>query len=110
MIQNYHLKRINSSRISQANIRQDLVATHDVVRPLDQVEDKEIISEKKIENASLTEMLKLQESIEQACGQKRNQLQDKIRLAQQNSIEDLAFDNDLIIALHSSKFIIFGTG
>ena len=48
---------------------------------------------------NLVEMLKLQEAIEMACGQKRNQLQDKIRLAQQTSIEDLAFDNDLIIAL-----------
>ena len=44
-------------------------------------------------------MLKLQETIEVACGQKRNQLQDKIRFAQQNSIEELAFDNDLIMAL-----------
>lgn len=93
------IKRVNSSRISQAHIRQDLAETHDYVRPLDQVEDEDIISEKKVENASLTEMLKLQEAIELACGQKRNQLQDKIRLAQQNSIEDLAFDNDLIIAL-----------
>lgn len=93
------IKRVNSSRISQAYIRQDLAETHDYVRPLDQVEDESIISEKKVENSSLTEMLKLQEAIEFACGQKRNQLQDKIRLAQQNSIEDLAFDNDLIIAL-----------
>ena len=93
------IKRVNSSRVSQAHIRQDLIETHDIVRPLDQVEDKDIISKKKVENSSLTEMLKLQEAIEQACGQKRNQLQDKIRLAQQNSIEDLAFDNDLIIAL-----------
>lgn len=93
------IKRVNSSRVSQAHIRQDLIETHDIVRPLDQVEDEDIISKKKVENSSLTEMLKLQEAIEQACGQKRNQLQDKIRLAQQNSIEDLAFDNDLIIAL-----------
>ena len=93
------IKRVNSSRISQAHIRQNLVETHDIVRPLDQVEDEAIISEKKIENSSLTEMLKLQETIEVACGQKRNQLQDKIRFAQQNSIEELAFDNDLIMAL-----------
>lgn len=93
------IKRVNSSRVSQAHIRQDLVETHDYVRPLDQVEDEALISEKKVENTALTEMLKLQEAIEIACGQKRNQLQDKIRLAQQNSVEDLAFDNDLIIAL-----------
>ena len=93
------IKRINSSRLSQAHIRQDLASAHDVVRPLDQVEDEKQISEKRVENTALTEMLKLQEAIEQACGAKRNQLQDKIRLAQQNSIEDLAFDNDLIIAL-----------
>lgn len=93
------IKRVNNSRISQAHIRQDIVETHDIVRPLDQIEDKAIIAEKKVENISLTEMLKLQEAIEQACGVKRNQLQDKIRLAQQNSIEDLAFDNDLIISL-----------
>ena len=53
---------------------------------LDQIEDKAIIAEKKVENISLTEMLKLQEAIEEACGVKRNQLQDIIRLAQQNSI------------------------
>ena len=93
------IKRVNSSRVSQAHIRQDLASAHDIVRPLDQVEDEALISEKKVENNALTEMLKLQEAIEQACGAKRNQLQDKIRLAQQNSIEDLAFDNDLIIAL-----------
>ena len=63
------------------------------------VEEETIISKKKVENASLTEMLKLQEAIEVACSQKRNQLQDQIRIAQQNSIEDLAFDNDLIIFL-----------
>ena len=93
------IKRVNSSRLSQAHIRQDLIETHDIVRPLDQIEDESIISKKKVENSSLTEMLKLQEAIEIACGQKRNQLQDKIRLAQQNSIEELAFDNDLIISL-----------
>ena len=93
------IKRVNSSRISQAQIKQDLADTHDEVRSLDQVEDETTISKKKVENSSLTEMLKLQEAIEAACGQKRNQLQDKIRVAQQNSIEDLAFDNDLIISL-----------
>ena len=93
------IKRVNSSRVSQASIKQNLANTHDEVRPLDQVEEETIISKKKVENASLTEMLKLQEAIEVACSQKRNQLQDQIRIAQQNSIEDLAFDNDLIIFL-----------
>ena len=47
------IKRVNSSRVSQAHIRQDLAETHDCVRPLDQVEDKAIIAEKKVENEEL---------------------------------------------------------
>ncbi len=93
------IKRVNSYHENQAKIRKEILEMDSVISSLDLLQDKELIESKQEDYRSLTELLELQEKLEAEYNDKRNQLQEIIRLEQQESIETIAFDNDVIFNL-----------
>lgn len=96
---NLIIKEINSYSEAKAQIRGKLEKLNSDILALDQIKDRKELQNKKIERDSLIRLLSTQEELEEELNAKRNILQERVRVAKQNSIENIAFDNDLIIDL-----------
>ena len=93
------IKQINKSLEEKSTISNVLENLSNIISNLDQIKDKEELKKIKQERKSLLSSFSSHETLEEELGQKRNILQDSIRIAKQTSIESIAFDNDLIIKL-----------
>lgn len=93
------IKDINSHNNVKQQIYNRIEKVNSEIATLDQLKEKEELSRKKSERESLIKLLSSQEALEEELNTKRNILQEKVRIAKQNSIENIAFDNDLIIKL-----------
>ncbi len=96
---NHVIRKINKSLEEKYLISKDIEKIIAAIGKTDQVVSSGELRMLNSEHTNLVEAFSNHEEKEEELGKKRNLLQDSIRASKQNSVESIAFDNDLILSM-----------